>query len=78
MTDQAGGVTEFRIGSVLGRGFSILLKNIVPFWSLAIFVSSPPTIYTLLSGARNAVETDVIVESSAMGGFMAIVGILLA
>lgn len=46
MTDQTGGVMEFRVGSVLGRSISILLKNIVPFGLVALVLTSPPTIYT--------------------------------
>jgi len=57
MTDQIGRVTEFRIGSVIGRGFSILLKNIVPFGLLALVLSSPPTIYALVGEPPNDAES---------------------
>ena len=74
MTDQTVGVTEFRVGSVLGRGFSILLKNIVPFWLLAILVSSPPTIYTLVSGAPSNVGTG---GAGTIGSIMSIISFVL-
>ena len=48
MAQPAVGVSEFRVGSVLGRGFSILFRNIVPFGLLSLAVMSPPFIYALL------------------------------
>jgi len=41
-------VREFRIGSVLGRGLSVLFKNIVPFGLLSLLVMSPIYIYALI------------------------------
>ena len=38
---------EFRVGSVLVRGFSILARNVVPFGLLALAFTAPPYIYGL-------------------------------
>ena len=45
MTQTAVTISEFRVGSILGRGFSILFKNIVPFGMLSLIVNAPPFIY---------------------------------
>lgn len=74
MTEQTVGVTEFRVGSVLGRGFSILLKNIVPFGLLALVVSSPPTIYAFLSEPSGNMEAG---EIDVTGSILSIVSFLL-
>ena len=41
MAEPAITVNEFRVGSVLGRGFSILFSNIVPFGLLSLLVNLP-------------------------------------
>ena len=38
---------EFRVGSVLVRGFSILARNVAPFGLLALAFTAPPYIYGL-------------------------------
>ena len=48
MTQTAVTISEFRVGSILGRGFSILFKNIVPFGLLSLIVNAPPFIYALI------------------------------
>ncbi len=48
MSSSAG--SDFRVGDVLSRGFSILSKNIVPFGVLALIFMSPTLIYNLASG----------------------------
>ncbi len=77
MTEQTVGVTEFRVGNVLGRGFSILLKNIVPFGLLALLVSSPPTIYALVSGGPSTMEASEAMEAGTIGTILSIVSFLL-
>ncbi len=47
MSQPAVTVSEFRVGSVLGRGFSILFSNIVPFMFLTVLIYSPLILYTL-------------------------------
>lgn len=51
-------VTNFRVGAVLGRGFGILFKNIVPFLFLTGIIFSPLVIYTML------IDTSEITEES--------------
>ena len=41
---------KFRIGGVLGRGFSIFFDNILAFGLLAIVINSPTYLYTLITG----------------------------
>ena len=45
MVDVAAG--RFGIGSVIGRGFGVLFRNIVPFGVLALVVTSPTYIYAI-------------------------------
>ena len=75
MTEPAVSASEFRVGSVLGRGFSILLKNIVPFGLLAVLVMSPPYIYAL------AVDPQIVLDhenSVELGTFEAEWGFMIA
>lgn len=48
MTVDTYSITDFRMGSVLSRGFSILFRNFVPFLLLSVAVFSPLIIYTAL------------------------------
>ena len=50
MTDAAA--REFRIGSVLARGFGVLFRNIVPFGLMAIVLTAPQWIYRLISSPQ--------------------------
>jgi len=45
----------FRVGAVLGRGFSILAGNILPFGAIAILITIP---YILVSPLMERVSTD--------------------
>ena len=47
MAEQAVTIGEFRVGSVLGRSFSILFKNIVPFGLLSVVVMAPTYIFAI-------------------------------
>ena len=58
MAEPTVTVSEFRVGGVLGRGFSILFSNIVPFGLLSLVLMSPPYIYAL------AVDPQVILDES--------------
>jgi len=61
---------EFRLGSVLGRGFGVYFKNLVPFTVLSLIIYSPLLIYTamILSGDPNlkALERFQVVSSIAV------------
>ena len=48
MTEQSLSFSVFSAGNVLGRGFSIFFKNIVPFMLLSFLVYSPIIVYTAL------------------------------
>ncbi len=63
MARTAVTVSEFRVGSVLGRGFSILFSNIVPFGLLSLLVMSPPYIYAL------AVDPQIYLEETEFSAF---------
>lgn len=48
MSTEVSEVSDFRVGSVLSRGFSILFRNMVPFMLLAAIVFSPLVVYTMM------------------------------
>lgn len=50
MTDDAAVIAEFRAGRVLSRSFSTLFRNVVPFGLLALVISAPTYVYTILAG----------------------------
>lgn len=62
MAEPVIAVSEFRVGSVLGTGFSILFKNIVPFGLLSLLVMSPTYIYAL------AVDPQIYLDETEFGG----------
>jgi len=51
MVEQGPDFTEFRAGRVLSRSFSILFRNILPFGLLALVITSPTYVYSLLTGS---------------------------
>ncbi len=51
MVDYAAAATEFRAGRVMSRSFSILFRNILPFGLLALVLTSPTYVYTILTGS---------------------------
>ncbi len=54
---------EFRIGGVLGGGFSILFSNIVPFTVLAMLINSPTYFFALSEGTtiEQSAEADLLI-----------------
>jgi len=56
MVDYAAVATEFRVGRVLSRSFSILFRNIVPFGLLALVISAPPYVYGVLFNIPDSMD----------------------
>ena len=56
-TVTSGG--QFRVGTVLGRGFSILFGNFFPFMFMALLIYSPLIIYTAMIDARYVTADDI-------------------
>ncbi len=61
---------EFRIGGVLGKGFSILFSNIVPFGILALLITAPTPIFTLLTGTQVMTVEGEVSENLTTGGLV--------
>ncbi len=61
MAQPAVTVSEFRVGSVLGRGFSILFNNIVPFLFLTVLIYSPLIIYTAMIDTSETMEESLAI-----------------
>lgn len=49
MVEVSAGGMEFRAGSVIARSFSTFFRNILPFGLLALVVTSPTYVYTILT-----------------------------
>jgi hypothetical protein len=58
MVDYTEVVTEFRVGRVLSRSFSTLFRNIVPFGLLALVISAPPYVYTMLFNIPQSLDPE--------------------
>ena len=56
MVDYAAVATEFRVGRVLSRSFSVLFRNIVPFGLLALVISAPPYVYGVLFNIPDSMD----------------------
>jgi hypothetical protein len=76
----AASAARFSVGGVLGQGFEVFVKNLVPFGIISLVVTFPSFVYQLINGA-SAVTTDatmgngtVYVGRSVAGGgaFLAI------
>ena len=69
MTEQAITVGEFRVGSVLGRSFSILFKNIVPFGLLSVLILAPTNLYEIFSAPAQpeAYSEELVFDWTALG-----------
>ncbi len=66
----AGMRAEFRIGGVLGKSFSILFSNIVPFGILALLITSPTPIFTLVTGTQVMTAEGQVSENLTTGGLL--------
>ena len=66
--------TEFRVGAVLGSGFRVLFRNIVPFWVICVIVMAPAFVFVLAGGAGSQVA---IWQSGARGIVVLILDALL-
>ena len=80
MTTLEGTTQEFRIGSVLGRAFSILSKNLVPFGLLSVAVMSPTHTFAVAIDPQyfsNAANPWDQTEFSLIGAGISIVESLL-
>jgi hypothetical protein len=58
MVDYAEVVTGFRVGRVLSRSFSTAFRNISSFGLLALVISSPTYVYTILKGPGELILPD--------------------
>jgi hypothetical protein len=76
MVDYAAAATEFRAGRVMSRSFSILFRNILPFGLLALVLTSPTYVYTILTGYGDPMADDL--EYSAGTVVLGMVEFLLA
>ncbi len=65
-------MNEFSLGSVLGRGFGVYLKNFIPFSIIAALVYSPLVIYTVitLSGPLDLDALTLYPSILALGTFV--------
>ena len=57
--------TYFSVGGVLGRGFDVLAKNLVPFGIISLAVTLPSFVYQLVNGA-SAVTMDAAMENGTV------------
>lgn len=77
MVDYAAAVTEFRVGRALARSFSTLFRNFASFGLLALVISAPPYVYTILAGpAEAAMLEDPIIFWSQLGAAPFVIGIV--
>ena len=67
---SAASAVQFRIGTVLGRGFGVLFRNIVPFGLMAMVFTSPQFVYTLATAEGQVLETDPAGDSSSVESFL--------
>ena len=49
---------KFRVGAALGRSFSVLFRNIVPFGILALFFNAPVTLFPLFFDQAGAASSN--------------------
>ncbi len=68
-------ITDFRVGSILGRSFSVLIKNIVPFGLLAIILFLPNTLFNIYVTNGGPAANSLFSIAGAIGS---IIGTLLS
>ena len=73
MTENVMDHTPFRAARVMSKSFSILFRNLAPFWLLALVISSPTYVYHVLAGPPDFLATGDPADLSSLIDTTAIV-----
>lgn len=68
--DEALETREFRVGRVLGRGFAIYFRNFVPFTVLALLITCPVPIVSILAVGDGTFDPQSVGVANVAGGVL--------